>query len=1063
MAAFEDVSSPDLEQFKGGKWTDWFEAVQSTESNQPSIPDHALKRDNEVARLRIHDMTLFGYRPANDRFYLVKCEHCGRLVKPQSLSTHFERKHGSFKLSKPPSSRLSTHKHGKPQVDPTNHKISYPSRHSSHASSHQKSSEPAYTKGSSTSEKLSSGTTPEKDKRRSDVSLNKSHRPDTSSSKPLASLPVRTVKSTRNAINSETPLHSNSRKGINKPGGTIQLEEIPESHVVTSRRPSSEANMKHFQKSHRINSKYSDGDGKLNDLKSDSHMTMSKSRKNHDNYHHHLHHGPHHDAKTDNDPRSPENMKLLSPSADRKLLSPNKDRRTSHNVPVVVLQKSAITSPGGNADLTHSNKRARPPSGNYDSSLSPSRSKIPALHNATTEKELSRSSEAPAGKVRKKEKLLPLKAREYDPNKHCGVWVKDDNAHCRRSLTCKVHPLSAKRSVTGRMKPFDELVQEHGREKQRLKEKALLLKNAVSPMPPPPSPSVQSIMSPPVLSPLEFAVPSPATKCTPLSPPCTPTSQSHVSSVSKAKSSASLFPRIFAAWHVDCWDNDDVTEDTSNKLQSSCYTIQRQPQPLVVLNYQARRSANCQVSYCRKSERQLEALSSNFEKFSTKQPKKSKSLSFTPISGRTFVTSSQNHNSKQKLQKRFSTSMSKVPRTKSQELSQSQAAQGFQYCPEQTMANVAKTGNIAMYTRVKQPKIGPGSSLSRKLSNNSSISAPALTVKQFTTSDTPSKSRNRRISGQVVSLLRNNSISDTPLHISKVPDFSSASPILLLNSISPSPSPNTASTQNFYTGTINPARTMEGLNHVTAKTSKSAIGKTPVVQACSDLPELQDRKQLVVQLPNGLKSLPGNFLLKQGAHSVTLSGNIGALTVPTDDVNFMGAQLPKTVKTVNSNSNFVVQGDGSFHINNDQATISKLLAVQRTNGPVNTQQTSQINTGNTILQNDENIFLNQHIADGQNQQFSAENFVEAIAALDSQNEVNLESGSAANELVKLFQPESCSNTQLPNLHQIDTSILGQVLATSNNQQVLQNQLTAIGASQTTANANSDLSQNFMTR
>lgn len=148
-------------------------------------------------------------------------------------------------------------------------------------------------------------------------------------------------------------------------------------------------------------------------------------------------------------------------------------------------------------------------------------------------------------------------------------------------------------------------------------------------MPPPPSPSVQSIMSPPVLSPLEFAAPSPATKCTPLSPPSTPTaspiSQPHVSSASKTKPSVSLFPRygdivkyarihsyilflwcelsytnsilsvslslceyvaeifrIFAAWHVDCWDNGDITEDVSSKLQISCYTLQRQPQPLVV-------------------------------------------------------------------------------------------------------------------------------------------------------------------------------------------------------------------------------------------------------------------------------------------------------------------------------------------------------------------------------------------------------------------------------------------------------------------------------------------------
>lgn len=37
MAAFEDVSTPDLEQFKGGKWSDWCDAVQSTESSKHVI------------------------------------------------------------------------------------------------------------------------------------------------------------------------------------------------------------------------------------------------------------------------------------------------------------------------------------------------------------------------------------------------------------------------------------------------------------------------------------------------------------------------------------------------------------------------------------------------------------------------------------------------------------------------------------------------------------------------------------------------------------------------------------------------------------------------------------------------------------------------------------------------------------------------------------------------------------------------------------------------------------------------------------------------------------------
>jgi hypothetical protein len=28
--------------------------------------------------------------------------------------------------------------------------------------------------------------------------------------------------------------------------------------------------------------------------------------------------------------------------------------------------------------------------------------------------------------------------REFDPNKHCGVWMTDVQKPCTRSLTCKV-------------------------------------------------------------------------------------------------------------------------------------------------------------------------------------------------------------------------------------------------------------------------------------------------------------------------------------------------------------------------------------------------------------------------------------------------------------------------------------------------------------------------------------------------------------------------------------------------------------------------------------------------
>lgn len=51
--------------------------------------------------------------------------------------------------------------------------------------------------------------------------------------------------------------------------------------------------------------------------------------------------------------------------------------------------------------------------------------------------------------------------REYDPNKHCGVVTVENPKPCTRSLTCKAHALSLRRTVEGRAKPFDTLLAEH--------------------------------------------------------------------------------------------------------------------------------------------------------------------------------------------------------------------------------------------------------------------------------------------------------------------------------------------------------------------------------------------------------------------------------------------------------------------------------------------------------------------------------------------------------------------------------------------------------------------------
>lgn len=60
----------------------------------------------------------------------------------------------------------------------------------------------------------------------------------------------------------------------------------------------------------------------------------------------------------------------------------------------------------------------------------------------------------------KNRKVLPIKDREYDPEKHCGVRIGNMKP-CTRSLTCKTHQISLRRNVEGRSKPFDQLLADH--------------------------------------------------------------------------------------------------------------------------------------------------------------------------------------------------------------------------------------------------------------------------------------------------------------------------------------------------------------------------------------------------------------------------------------------------------------------------------------------------------------------------------------------------------------------------------------------------------------------------
>ena len=95
--------------------------------------------------------------------------------------------------------------------------------------------------------------------------------------------------------------------------------------------------------------------------------------------------------------------------------------------------------------------------------------------------------------------------REYNADKHCGVWDGETKRHCTRALTCKSHSVLLKRKIEGRSRPFDELVAAHKKAQAEAAAKAnspVISNIQVRPFTPTVSvtapPSVASIRTPPL-------------------------------------------------------------------------------------------------------------------------------------------------------------------------------------------------------------------------------------------------------------------------------------------------------------------------------------------------------------------------------------------------------------------------------------------------------------------------------------------------------------------------------------------------------------------------------------
>ncbi|XP_072336298.1 ataxin-7-like protein 1 isoform X2 [Scyliorhinus torazame] len=101
MMAASERRLPSPESFVGQSWSKWIEraeALRLSDESEDSGKD--VRKKFETMRLIREDMPIFGHCPAHDEFFLVVCNQCGQVVKPQAFQMHCERRHGSLnKLS----------------------------------------------------------------------------------------------------------------------------------------------------------------------------------------------------------------------------------------------------------------------------------------------------------------------------------------------------------------------------------------------------------------------------------------------------------------------------------------------------------------------------------------------------------------------------------------------------------------------------------------------------------------------------------------------------------------------------------------------------------------------------------------------------------------------------------------------------------------------------------------------------------------------------------------------------------------------------------------------------
>uniref|UniRef100_A0A672UR61 Ataxin 7 like 2 n=1 Tax=Strigops habroptila TaxID=2489341 RepID=A0A672UR61_STRHB len=89
---------PGLDEFAGQSWSAWVQraAPPAEHGSGLELEESGKSSSKKLDTMTLikEDMNIFGHCPAHDEFYLVVCNHCSQVVKPQAFQKHCERRHG---------------------------------------------------------------------------------------------------------------------------------------------------------------------------------------------------------------------------------------------------------------------------------------------------------------------------------------------------------------------------------------------------------------------------------------------------------------------------------------------------------------------------------------------------------------------------------------------------------------------------------------------------------------------------------------------------------------------------------------------------------------------------------------------------------------------------------------------------------------------------------------------------------------------------------------------------------------------------------------------------------